>query len=565
MEKSKDVKVIFQVAFKSDVGKVRDGNEDNLILNTDLSNQNATAWTWINKESNITLSSRGALLVVADGMGGLNAGEVASRIAVESIRDYFNDFNFEEHALTEEHIQRVLFEAIHLANERIKRYAIENPESRGMGTTVVILWLLGNKANVAWVGDSRVYLSRPQHPLRQLTKDHSLVQELVDAGLLTDEQAFYHPDKNIITQSLGDSEHTPEPSFIQEIVYSGDRILLCSDGLNTMVNDSRIVEILRETNGVKTCAEQLVMEANRNGGHDNITVIVCDILQAPGQAPLPQQRPLKQKVAEQQPAGNPSMTNVKMNGIKLIGLGVLLGILLALTGMLIFQECNEKRSSDNVTPNISKADSLSDSEINRTEKAVPRNQGIENQETQSLTDRKQNPANGTQGAQSENGNGRATQTTPIIDTSILKDTLKKVEMPNSGLYPIQQDQEKRLTPKSQEKISSQPMIPSILNGGYDPPLKEGKQGEWHLKLETGNDLEGIKNKAKKVRAEAEKIGLKDVKPYVLNCPELSSPPNSYLLILKSFPSKSEAKKFANSDEVKKLLQALNFKAEILEY
>ena len=207
------------------------------------------------------------LFVVADGMGGHNAGDFASSHAVQILVDEIRkdaDFN----------PIKVLRHAIETANTAILDRAQKEEGLRGMGTTIVAATIVGHYAYVANVGDSRLYLI--QGKIRQITKDHSLVQEMVRMGEIKPEEARNHPDKNIITRALG-AERTVDIDFFDLKMEPGSTILMCSDGLSNMVEDSKIEEIiLDQTNELPKKGERLLSEANRNGGKDNIAVILVE-------------------------------------------------------------------------------------------------------------------------------------------------------------------------------------------------------------------------------------------------------------------------------------------------
>ena len=207
------------------------------------------------------------LFVVADGMGGHNAGDFASSHAVQILVDEIRkdaDFN----------PIKVLRHAIETANMEILERAQQDEALKGMGTTMVVATIVGHYAYVANVGDSRLYLIQGQ--IRQVTRDHSLVQEMVRMGELKPEEARNHPDKNIITRALG-AERTVDIDFFDLKMEPDSTILMCSDGLSNMVEDSKIEEIiLDKTEELPHKGEELLEEANRNGGKDNIAVILVE-------------------------------------------------------------------------------------------------------------------------------------------------------------------------------------------------------------------------------------------------------------------------------------------------
>ncbi len=207
------------------------------------------------------------LFVVADGMGGHNAGDYASShavgIVVEEIREDA-DFN----------PVKVIRHAIESANTEIIAQAQKDEALRGMGTTMVVATIVGHYAYVANVGDSRLYVAGEQ--IQQITRDHSLVQEMVRMGELNAEEARNHPDKNIITRALG-AERTVDVDFFDLKLEPGNVVLMCSDGLSNMVEDERIGEIISDTDiALQERGQTLISEANRNGGKDNIAIVLIE-------------------------------------------------------------------------------------------------------------------------------------------------------------------------------------------------------------------------------------------------------------------------------------------------
>ena len=206
------------------------------------------------------------LFVVADGMGGHNAGDYASSHAVQTLVDEIRrdaDFN----------PIKVIRHAIETANTEILERSRREEHLRGMGTTIVVCTVVGHYAYVANVGDSRLYVI--QGEIHQVTKDHSLVQEMVRMGEIKPEEARNHPDKNIITRAVGVSEKVKIDIFERQL-RAGEYIILCSDGLTNMVEDSVILQILHGAGSLSDKAERLIELANKNGGKDNITVIIIE-------------------------------------------------------------------------------------------------------------------------------------------------------------------------------------------------------------------------------------------------------------------------------------------------
>lgn len=222
------------------------------------------------------------LFVVADGMGGHAAGEVASRIAVNAIRDFIQEANQNENGENDSGdppklgAAENLMAAIQLANDRILRDMEENLKHLGMGTTVVALWMVNNRAFIGHVGDSRAYLVR-NGKIRQLTSDHTLVNEQVRRGILTSSEARQHPSRNILTRAVG-SHGQVVVDINEEDLQNDDYLLLCSDGLYSMVEDPRILKIVTQNfSNPGKASESLIQAANEQGGEDNITVILLKI------------------------------------------------------------------------------------------------------------------------------------------------------------------------------------------------------------------------------------------------------------------------------------------------
>ncbi len=208
------------------------------------------------------------LYVVADGMGGHNAGEVASRIAVSEIINYVK--NDREKGLDED----LLIDAISNANKIIYEYAKTNAKLSGMGTTVTACMITKKYIQVANVGDSSCFgINRKEGIIKKLTKDHSLVQELVDSGSISEADAAHHPNKNIITRALGTESKVSVDIFpIQNSVY--DMYILCSDGLTNEIPKEELLNLVLQEREYDKMAEKLVNQAKENGGRDNITVLL---------------------------------------------------------------------------------------------------------------------------------------------------------------------------------------------------------------------------------------------------------------------------------------------------
>jgi len=255
----------FAVGAATDVGQVRQVNQDNILRADDV-------------------------FAVADGMGGHRGGEVASLVAVEALQASFTDRTTD-----------ALVEAVQKANEAIVDRAKEDPELRGMGTTMCALarvYLADGEEilTVVNVGDSRAYLLKGgDHELVQISEDHSLVQTLFRQGQLTQAEAAVHPQRNILTRALGIDQRVLPDSF-DLLPVKGDRYLLCSDGLFNEVDEPRIAEVLREHTDPQSAAEVLVQLANEGGGRDNISVVIVDIIDDAGHDELLEEKSDERRV-----------------------------------------------------------------------------------------------------------------------------------------------------------------------------------------------------------------------------------------------------------------------------
>ena len=232
---------------KTDIGMVREVNQDFVFT------------------SETPIANLPNLLVVADGMGGHRAGEYASRLAVEVLKQ-------ELAASTEDGPEAMIRNAITRANERVLEAARQDAKLSGMGTTLVAATVIERTLYFANVGDSRLYLLNAD--IKQLSKDHSLVQEMVRLGGINQEEAKYHPDKNIITRAIGAKDEL-EIDFYEYRLKKGDVILMCTDGLSNMVEDEEILHIVKCSRDVVEAVEQLIERAKDYGGNDNIGVIVA--------------------------------------------------------------------------------------------------------------------------------------------------------------------------------------------------------------------------------------------------------------------------------------------------
>ena len=250
----------------TDVGRRRDSNEDSMTR-------------LVPKDPKL-MERKGAIFVVADGMGGHAAGEVASEIAVETVREEYYESPSDE-------VMQILAQAIKQANQVIYDRAIEQATRAGMGTTCVAVVVRGPLAYIANVGDSRVYLIRGGQ-IRQVTHDHSWVAEQVRAGMLTDEQARTHAHRNVITRALGTQPEVEADLFVEPL-QDEDYLLLCSDGLSGPVPDEEMNRIVSSSTP-QEAVRGLIGHANEQGGPDNITALLVHVMEAPPLEPEMQER-----------------------------------------------------------------------------------------------------------------------------------------------------------------------------------------------------------------------------------------------------------------------------------
>src|SRR5215204_970549 len=240
---------------QTDVGCVREINEDSGRL--------------LRPSDPAQFSSKGTLVIVADGMGGHSAGEVASQMAADVVSRLYYDSPEEPGA--------ALKTAVEEANRRIHSAAADDESKHGMGTTCTALALCGARAYAAHVGDSRLYMLRGGQ-LYQLSEDHSAVNEMVKLGIITKEQARTHEDKNVILRALGTTPDVEVSVLDPFAVRKGDRYLLCSDGLHDLVLEGELASVLSESADIHAAGERLIALAKERGGHDNITVGIIAIM-----------------------------------------------------------------------------------------------------------------------------------------------------------------------------------------------------------------------------------------------------------------------------------------------
>jgi len=251
----------------------RENNEDNYQVIADV----ASDRLGFKIDEEISLGEKGSVLIACDGMGGMNAGEVASDIAVRVLKECFTAERVTKDVLVDP--ASYIVKAIQTADAEIKADGKKDPEHKGMGSTVVLVWLLNGKAYVGWCGDSRAYRYNKATGLKRLSHDHSYVQELVDSGQITEEDAFYHPNNNIITRSLGDPRGAAQPDTAIYDIQQGDIYLLCSDGLCGTLQDAEMQQIIEQhESSLVECRDALWLADEQAGWHDNVTIVMAQVL-----------------------------------------------------------------------------------------------------------------------------------------------------------------------------------------------------------------------------------------------------------------------------------------------
>lgn len=263
-----------------DRGYVREVNEDScLICQTQLPREGVSLPVTAYRP----LEPDGTFLVVADGMGGAAAGDVASQMTVSLIAQQLPSLQGEECA--QDWVGSVR-DTIARIDTILKQHPIDHPETTGMGTTLVLAWIHGDKAHIAWCGDSRCYLFRPGEGLRQVTNDHSYVQELIDKGQLSPDEALSHPESNVITRCLGDTDIPSQADTTTIDLQPNDLLLLCSDGLCGYCTDDEISRIVRSHyTDIGAMCQALFDAALATGGYDNITIALASLISADAQKP----------------------------------------------------------------------------------------------------------------------------------------------------------------------------------------------------------------------------------------------------------------------------------------
>ena len=234
---------------KSDIGKVREINQDSYYISNSLDEVQ--------------------LYMLADGMGGYNGGEIASKLAIQSAKSYIEN-NFKEIEKDRDSIIQLVGSSMEYANMVVYEKSKESKELEGMGTTLEICLIYNNKVYIGHVGDSRIYRIRKEF-MRKLTQDHSYVQKLVKDGTITKEEAMHHPQKNMLMKALGCNAFV-EPDVMVKGFLKEDILIMCSDGLTNLVSQEEIFKEAKKD--IEQAPKELVEKANNNGGYDNITVVI---------------------------------------------------------------------------------------------------------------------------------------------------------------------------------------------------------------------------------------------------------------------------------------------------
>lgn len=236
---------------RSDIGLIRDSNQDSFKTKR--------------------ISENAVLSTVCDGMGGVNGGNIASKIAVDEITNYFlSNYNDD---MSDNEIKNLLENAVYSANLKIYNKSKEDQSLEGMGTTAVASLIRGNKLFVVHVGDSRAYIIN-NNEIKKLTIDHSIVQEMVSNGEITENEARVHPNKNIITKALGVSKNI-DPDYISVDILDDDVLLICTDGLTNYIEDDKLLSMFKSYK-IDVLPDKLISYAKEMGGSDNITLVIVN-------------------------------------------------------------------------------------------------------------------------------------------------------------------------------------------------------------------------------------------------------------------------------------------------
>jgi protein phosphatase len=365
--------ITFKMTVATNVGLVRSNNEDNFIVNPDLTEPGR----WIvpaNADEVLSLGENGCVMVVADGMGGMNAGEVASEIAVTHVQNAFSKVSdFSKIADCSNHVEAFLKKIIVEADAAIKKRVKEDPSTAGMGTTIVMAWIIGEVVHVAWCGDSRAYLFNRQSGLSRLSNDHSYVQELVDSGKLDPELAFDHPNSNIITRSLGDSPVKAQPDYVCRRLSAGDYVILCTDGLCGLVRDEQILNIMMQERGRLADYKEALFNASfEEGAYDNVTIALFECMSVKEQnlastvSPTESGRKKKNEKREETETGT-KVSKPKSAGKKFLSFLIVVLVLAGIVAAACHFGFITVDANKNIQINVSGVDSLIRSSVEKLE------------------------------------------------------------------------------------------------------------------------------------------------------------------------------------------------------
>lgn len=457
-------RIIFRMAAWTDAaGKYdpeapQDGNEDNYYIDDDLSDATPSH---VVADQDISLSDCGALMAIADGMGGMNAGEVASQIAHDTVAEFFAPGKITPQlAETHEKRSRYMERVIREADRRIKSDSSHNDEHESMGSTLIMAWLVGRDLSVTWIGDSRAYRFNPRTGIEPLSKDHSYVQELVDKGIITYEQTFEHPQGNVVTRSLGDRSQKARPESRLYKVNDGDIILLCSDGLSGVLRDCKtydengeqyqgdnLEDIIRtSSSSMRECREALWAAAERAEWYDNVTAILCEIRSGAGEYVPP---------ANDGASRKPQMDNaisktfdgvtIRIPRKRLILFLVLLLIVVgtSVVGFLQYNRMGMPTASDTLTvasDTLQKAKGMD--AIDRknadegSEKSSQERNEVDIEKSKKLVKEKKRNKNANEGKKEDNKIGKGFHLEPVETTDQNNDRLTPVKQDKSELTPV---------------------------------------------------------------------------------------------------------------------------------
>ena len=335
----------------------RPNNEDNFQVDADLSVKD---WKFQGDEV-VSLGEKGALLLVCDGMGGMNAGEVASKIAVDTVKERFSLEDLSNAILDDDERRcNYIKQVIQEADANIKTESKADKEKSGMGSTIVLAWLIDKKVYVGWCGDSRAYKYNPKRGFVQLSHDHSYVQELVDSGKLLPELAFDHPNNNIITRSLGDPRGAAQPDVKVFPLEENEIVLLCSDGLCGVLRDQEMEHVIAgHLDSMVSCRDALWEAARSAGWHDNVTIALAQVM--PKQVKLTDTKPVENKPSESAPLDSQPNKISKTKSRKYIKVcySILAVLLVALTLVLAWKYSSKQNNCEQFEPAISNYEKLS--------------------------------------------------------------------------------------------------------------------------------------------------------------------------------------------------------------